>query len=72
MTKESIRNKVQGRMSNYNGDLHDWYQEYFEPTLDVIDLHTLSWEKAIEELSKKNSDAADELLNFFKLCLQFN
>ncbi|MGX9726709.1 MAG: hypothetical protein ACTFAK_05155 [Candidatus Electronema sp. VV] len=56
----------------YGGDLYDWYQKYFKPTLDVIDLHTLSWEDAIEVLRTKNSDAADELLNFFKLCLQFN
>jgi hypothetical protein len=72
MKEKSIRNKVKKRIYDYNGDLDDWYQKYFEPTLEVIDLQTLSWEKAIEVLCTKNSDAADELLDFFKRCSQFN
>lgn len=72
MKISSIKNKVQERISEYQGNFDGWYDQYFGPTLDKIKLHTLSWEDAIKVLRTKNSDAADELLNFFELCLRFN
>ncbi len=71
MEPSSIASKVKRRVSAYGGDLDSWYQDHFEPTLDKIQLHSLSWEDAIRWIGQEKSAEADELAKFYDLCLKF-
>ena len=72
MTKESIQSKTKKRVAAYEGDLDDWYQERFLPTLDRIQLHSLSWEEVIDWIRIHNPRAGAQLDDFYQLCLKYN
>jgi len=72
MRKDSIRSKVQRRVSEYAGALDAWYVDHFEPTLDHIDLQCISWEEAIEWIGRERYETSTELQKFYEFCLQFS
>jgi len=72
MSRDSIRSKVGQRVSAYDGALDSWYDDCFEPTLDHIQLTLLSWEETIQWIRKERPSEADELSDFYDLCLEFN
>jgi len=61
MTRGSIKSKVQRRVQDYKGRMNKWYSTHFEPTINKIRLHTLSWEEALRWISKNKPDVGDEL-----------
>lgn len=71
MELSSIRSKVKRRIAEYEGALDSWYVDNFEPTLDRIQLHSLSWEDAIQWIRKEKSNEADDLSDFYDFCLNF-
>jgi len=72
VTAESIREKVQKRVADYDWELDDWYQRAFLPTIEVMDLQCLSWEEVINWIYTKKPVAADQIQNYYALCLEFN
>ena len=71
MDPGSIRSKVQKRTSAYDGQLDDWYRDYFEPTLERIRLHSLSWESALEWIGKHKPNVSEKLEEYYDQCLKF-
>jgi hypothetical protein len=71
MDPDSIRSKVQKRTSAYDGQLENWYRKHFEPTLERIRLHSLSWESALEWVSDKKPMIANDLSQYYQRCLQY-
>ena len=71
MDPNSIRSKVQKRTLAYDGQLEDWYRKHFEPTLERIRLHSLSWESALEWVSDKKPEIANDLSQYYQRCLQY-
>lgn len=72
ITKSSIQSKTEQRVAAYQGDLDPWLQEKFLPTLERVQLHSLSWEDAIDWIRAHNPQAADQLVDFYQLCLKYN
>ena len=72
MTKTSIRSKTEMRVAAYQGDLDRWLQEKFLPTLERVQLHSLSWEDSIDWIRTHNPGAAAQLDDFYQLCLKYN
>ncbi len=70
LARDSIRSKVRQRVSAYDGALDKWYDDRFEPTLDHIQLTSLSWEETIQWIRMERSGEADELSDFYDLCLE--
>ena len=50
VNKPGIRQRVQDRVDGYKGDKNKWFDQWFLPTLDAIDLRELSWEELLEGL----------------------
>jgi hypothetical protein len=69
---ESIQMKVQDRVASYEGDLDQWYREWFEPTLDAINLQILSWEDALVWIGQSDQKAERALQAFYEKCLLYN
>jgi hypothetical protein len=76
MTKESIREKVSRRVSEYSAPELDakerWHQEWFLPTLEQIKIDVMSWEKIVDTVCAKDAGFGADLAEFYKECLRFN
>ena len=70
--KSSIREKVRLRVSSYKDDekkydeLQKWYNDFFFPTLERIDISCVSWISIINKIGDKS------IREFYERCLQFN
>ena len=62
VTKDSIRQRVQDRVDAYRGDRDAWFDHWFIPTLDAIDLDVLSWEALLEGLDPSYRAFYDQCL----------
>jgi hypothetical protein len=72
MERDSIHSKVRQRVSEYYGASNDWYHDYFEPTIDCIQLISLSWEDAIQWIGKEKPNNANAVFDFYNRCLEFS
>jgi hypothetical protein len=72
VTTESIGRKVRERVASYEGALDQWLQDWFEPTLDAIRLHVLSWEDALAWIGQSDPEAERVLWAFYEKCLLYN
>lgn len=68
---ESIQSKVRKRVDAYGGELDDWYKEHFEPTLNCINIKSLSWESALGWISIYKPELTAELQSYYDLCLKY-
>jgi hypothetical protein len=68
LDKGSIKDKVKRRISAYDGERNDW----FIPTLDVIDIRTISWERVLDNISERDPQIGDLLNEYYSKCLTFN
>ncbi len=65
VTTASIQQCVQDRVDAYRGDRTEWFDQWFIPTLDAIDIGVLSWEELLEGLDPS-------YLAFYDQCLLHN
>jgi hypothetical protein len=72
MRAGSIEEKVAQRVQAYDGDLDAWFNDWFLPTLERIDLVALSWEALIATIAQWNPRGGEALNRFYELCLQYN
>ena len=73
MTKQSIRDKVSRRVSEYGDSAKDrWLLERFSPILTKSRVECLSWEGIIDHVNSLDSRFGADLYEFYNLCLQFN
>ena len=72
LDKQSIKDKVNRRKNPYKGERDDWYKDWFTPTLEVIDIRSISWESILELISRDDSKIGDSLKEYYSRCLTFN
>ncbi|MGB6680951.1 MAG: hypothetical protein WBF08_06485 [Candidatus Bathyarchaeia archaeon] len=72
LDKQSIKNKVSRRKSSYVGEKADWFKDWFKPTLEVIDVRSISWESVLHVISERDSKISESLIDYYSLCLRFN
>ena len=70
--EQSIKDKVNRRISSYKGERDDWFKDWFTPTLEVIDIHSISWEAVLNNVSERDSQTGDLLKEYYLQCLTFN
>ena len=68
----SIRRKVRGRVEAYEGERDDWFADWFEPTLDRVDVRSLAWEDVIETIAFHDPESGQLIDSFYGRCLHFN
>ena len=69
---EAIRSKVRRRVEQYNGDRDTWLADWFEPTLDRIDVRCLAWEEVLETIAFHDPASGQAIDSFYGKCLHFN
>ena len=63
---------MERRIKEYGGGKDNWLVENFIPAWSCMKIDALSWEGLIDTIKKYDSDTANELERFYKLCLQYN
>ncbi len=71
MRRNSIEHKVRKRVDVYDGELDRWFEQSFAPLMEVIELRALSWEDAIEWIRADKPGVAEQLSEYYDLCLRF-
>lgn len=69
---DSIRRTVRARVDSYNGGRDPWFRDWFEPTLQRVDIRCLGWEDAIETIAFHDPAAGQFIDSFYGKCLRFN
>ena len=76
-SKDSIRHKVEDRVSAYanrkdEADKNKWFNEWFLPVLEHIDIRCLSWEEVISCIEKVDTVTVRNIREFYQECLRYN
>ena len=69
---EAIRAKVRRRVEAYAGGRDAWLADWFEPTLDRVDVRCLAWEEVIETIAFHDPATGQAIDSFYGKCLHFN
>ncbi len=72
MSRSSIGRKVKRRVSEYDGKKDKWYNDWFQPTLQQIEVGTLSWEEIIRTIGEHDSLSAGSIQWFYLQCIGFS
>jgi hypothetical protein len=68
----SIREKTRSRVQPYNGERDAWLVDWFEPTLDRLEIRCLAWEEVIETIAFHDPVMGQAIDAFYGKCLHFN
>ncbi len=73
----NIKDKVRGRVEAYNGredfeEKNEWFNDWFIPMLDKIDIKCLTWEDVIKFIQSKDIDCGNKVSIFYDKCLKYN
>lgn len=76
MAPDSIQDKVKTRVSDYkDGDGYkekkQWLKEWFQPTLQQIDIRTIAWEALITTMAQHDPAEASVIQTFYGHCLEY-
>jgi hypothetical protein len=71
LLKDSLKQTVEKRVSEYSGKRNTWFSDWFLPTHDKIKMGIISWEDLINFLTQQAPDA-EGLRTFYDLCVAFN
>ena len=74
LEKDSIRIKVQKRIKAYSDPTeaeakNRWFETWFLPTLDCMDIQSLAWEKILSHIITNDPDNGKALASFYERCL---
>jgi hypothetical protein len=69
---DAIRRKGRLRVEQYDGERDAWLAEWFEPTLDHVDIRCLAWEEVIETIAFHDPVTGQFVDSFYGKCLHFN
>jgi len=72
MSKVGIRDKVERRVLQYEGEKIDWLRRWFAPALDRMEVLCLPWEHLLEHIRLEEPATGEELLEFYHQCLEHN
>lgn len=72
VTKESIKRKVRRRVEEYGGERDEWFERWFLPTLEQVEVGVVSWEAILSEVVSKDDEFGGQLHDFYQSCLRFN
>jgi len=72
MTVDSVRAVVGRRVLEYDEPRDEWYEKWFLPTLERIDIRTIAWEDVASLVQGHDPEFGKELAEFYEQCLTFN
>ncbi len=71
MQRESIREKVEKRVSAYEGEKDAWFEVWFTPLIGLVDLGVLSWEAIITIVDEFDPKSSPSIVLYHGLCMSY-
>lgn len=68
---EAIRAKGRARVAPYQGERDAWLADWFEPTVDRVEVRCLAWEEVIETIAFHDPATGQAIDAFYGKCLHF-
>ncbi len=73
MDIDAMREVVRRRVSEYEDpEKHQWFDEWFLPTLAAAKIRCISWEEILTVISEHKEADGQDLGEFYAKCLEFN
>jgi hypothetical protein len=72
LEKADIRQRVKKRVQAYEGEKDQWFEEWFLPALEHMEIQSLSWESIRDYIGSVDGEYSIGLQNFYQKCLAFN
>jgi hypothetical protein len=72
LDKKSIMDKVERRVSSYEGERDDWFNSSFIPTLGEIDIRPISWDSILDIIRDNDSTNGESLVEYYSWCLNYS
>jgi len=72
LDKSSINEKVDRRVSSYKGERDEWFKDWFKPTLDNIEVDSISWESLLDIIRENDSRTSQDFFDYYTSCMRFN
>src|SRR3990172_7415404 len=72
LSKDSINDKVEQRVGEYQGDKGQWFSEWFQPTLKQMKIQPIRWEELIQAIKKNDQEAGEAIESFCQRCVKYN
>jgi hypothetical protein len=74
MSLTSVHDIVERRLREYDkpGPREIWFQDWFLPLMEVIDLRVLSWEEQLDQVAAQEAKSRPALSEFYKECLRYD
>ena len=69
VSKESIRAKVDDRVSQYGADRLAWYRDTFLPHLEAMNVGIITWENLLANMESKG--ASRDYRDFYMTCCEY-
>jgi hypothetical protein len=72
MSRSSIARKVKRRVTDYGSRKEQWYNAWFQPTFEQMEVRTLSWEELIRTIREEDTSSAAAIQWFYQQCIGFS
>lgn len=72
VTHDSVRSKVERRVSEYGGKRGNWLADAFDPLAAELDLGCTSWEQLLKDIAQSSRSTAESLERFYQDCVRYN
>jgi len=72
MSRSSINRKVKKRVNEFGVKKEKWYKDWFQPTLQQIEVGTLSWEELLHTIGEHDASSAASIQWFYLQCIGFS
>ena len=71
MARQIIQRQVKHRVDDYAGFQDRWYEDWFLPAFDHVDVQVVSWESVIAAIKERDSQGAAEIRDFYQACEEY-
>ena len=72
LDKADIRERIERRVQAYEGDKDQWFEDWFLPALDQMEIGCLSWESILDHIGTVDTAYSAGLQGFYQKCMAFN
>jgi hypothetical protein len=72
LDKADIRQRVEKRVQAYEGEKDRWFEGWFLPTLERLEITSLSWESILDYIGSVDLAFSVSLNEFYQKCLAYN
>jgi len=72
VSRSSIGRKVKRRVTDFGAKKEQWYNEWFQPAFQQMEIGLLSWEELLRTIKEQDPASASAIQWFYEQCIGFS